>query len=492
MLLPLGLQGPKSTGKYNFKSGSLSHRCLGILAVAFVFLRPPQASLAQCTVQESVDEASHARPTAPPVSFAIDIDKVSFKSITADAVQFEITLGFTASRGASARQILVSDLRLNDMPLYASPITSTIQFDAGKRVDLPGPVPTTVYFRDLENLRPFDVLLSESRLRVQGTLYIDLELNLLEKVALFSRSGRTSLNFTRLVPFEFPGGAAMREIARRALSTAAETIERIESGVESTASLVSEWRRTLWQEEAPAALMSIVRFNLKDSRGRVRTVECAGSGFRLSDADFLLPGSLVEPWKYDPELAAAVQRDGFTVEKKGYDIWVWPAGARLREEGAGLDPDKAFRLSKGQLRIAYQPRAEAETLLVARPGGRPRNVKLLKREGPANLALLEFVSDKGRMRVARAEPSGGPAKDAWNRIAVFRFPAGAGGDLARPDLVLLSAERKGTKIALSSMIDYSGWGAPLISPEGVIGIVQSASTAISLEDALLAVQYVKR
>ncbi len=452
----------------------------------------PEASRAQCTVRESAESSSGEAFRAPSFDFEISVDKVSFKSIDADSVRFEIALGFIPNRSAGARQIMVSNLRLNDMPVYAAPITGTIRFDAGKRVDLPGPIVTTVYFRDLESLHPFEVLLSESRLRVQGTLFVDLDLNLIEKVALLTRTGRASLSFSREVPFEFPGGAAMREIVRRALAAASSALGTIEAGVQSTAALVSEWRGSLWQQEAPAALMGLTRFNLKDPRGRERSVECLSSGFRISDTDFLLPRSLVEPWRYDPELAVAVQHNHFTIDRKSYDLWVWPAGAKLREGEADLDSRQAQLLSRGQIRIVNQPSAEPESILSAQQGTRPRNLKLLKREGPTNLVLLEFTSRDGQVPVSRTPPPADPGKNGWDQIAVFRFPEGVGSDRVRPDLVLLSGRRQGTRITLGSMIDYSGWGAPLITPEGVVGIVQTESAAIPLDEALRAVKYVRR
>jgi hypothetical protein len=116
--------------------------------------------------------------------------------------------------------------------------------------------------------------------------------------------------------------------------------------------------------------------------------------------------------------------------------------------------------------------------------GRPHKIRVHPRASVGNLVLFEFADSANLdpLPPLKLDPNG--RETSWDRLAVFRFPAGTRNRLAHPDIVFLTATRQRSTIQMAMPIDYSGWGAPLISPLGIVGIVQDERTGLDLEQAL--------
>jgi hypothetical protein len=460
----------------------------GLLPLMALFLFHSDSCLAQCTIVQASQAGAVAAPQKSEISFDLAIDSISLSSVSLDSFELKLEVRFFAAKEARVRGITFANLRLNDMPLYAAPIAEPIRVAKKEWTTLPHPLSLVIYYRDLETLRPLEVLLSENRVRVQGVLYADVELNLLQKAVLLSRGTRVPISFSRDAAFEVPAGAAMRALALKMVRSAADGLDRIGSGLESAASVLSKWRQDLWSTYAPSTLMGYVRFNLRGPHGEIQQIECTSTGFRTSAYQFVLQKSLLEPWRFDPEIAAAVQRERYAVDKESYDVLVWPANAKLRTLDRQLNVNGAFSISKKQIRIAYQPPEETESLLIAKSQGLPRKINVLKREAAANTVLLEFTDSTGRMPAFDAKLCANAGKMAWDRLAIFRYVGGIDADEARPQLMLMPAKREGPRILLDGQIDWSGWGSPLISQDGVVGIVQYEKTGIALDEAIRALK----
>jgi hypothetical protein len=71
---------------------------------------------------------------------------------------------------------------------------------------------------------------------------------------------------------------------------------------------------------------------------------------------------------------------------------------------------------------------------------------------------------------------------SWESVAVYRFPGGTERKQLHPDLIFVPVAKENARLRLATSVDGSAWGAPLISPQGVIGVIQSESTGITWED----------
>jgi len=121
--------------------------------------------------------------------------------------------------------------------------------------------------------------------------------------------------------------------------------------------------------------------------------------------------------------------------------------------------------------------------------GLPGKVKILKLDTPANVVLLEFTAPAGRMPEFNAKLPADVAASAWDQLAMFHFADGIDADQAQAQLILMPARLEGGRIRLDGQVDWSAWGSPLISREGVVGIVQQEKTGVTLGSALKALNH---
>jgi len=93
-----------------------------------------------------------------------------------------------------------------------------------------------------------------------------------------------------------------------------------------------------------------------------------------------------------------------------------------------------------------------------------------QRDSDHNIAVIEFVQPSSKPVIHPATTSA----SEWDDAALFRPRAGS---RASFEVIYPRARRIGNRIDLLDPTDSTAFGSPLVVPEGVIGIVQSESTA---------------
>jgi hypothetical protein len=76
--------------------------------------------------------------------------------------------------------------------------------------------------------------------------------------------------------------------------------------------------------------------------------------------------------------------------------------------------------------------------------------------------------------------------DAWDHVAVFRLREDAVTKQPSVEVLQLRARREGQGIRLSEPVDAAVSGSPIVTPDGVIGLVQDEQTGAFLPADLLA------
>lgn len=416
------------------------------------------------------------------VPVKIEIDKVSLVAVSSEGIQLSVWLSMTASQGAKARQLSFENVRLNGMPIYVAPVTTPLILRKEQRIPFPLP-DVNVYYRDLASLNPLARMLSEGQIHLDGTVRADLELQWFTRLILSASNVRLAVNFDQAVRLDLPGGEIMRKGAISAVEAAGKVIETARSGLKTGLALNSPWYRKLWRESVPKLLLAQARLTLGNGAGAAVFLECTGVGFRISQRQFLLTKQLIEPWKFNPDVAAAIDRGRLKISSRDFDLWVWPASSKQRETKGESFPDGALRLSGGDLRIVCEPADERETVFSTGLLHGIERVRVHQRAASANLALLEFAEEIELEPVETTRIGAEKAEMAWDELAVFRFPGGSNRLNADPDLAFVRGVREGTRIRLLSPIDASAFGSPMISQGGVVGILQNEQSALVLEEA---------
>jgi len=193
-----------------------------------------------------------------------------------------------------------------------------------------------------------ELLVREGNARAEGTLYVDLQLNLIDKAVLLARRVRMPLTVRKDLPVEIPGGTLARTAALGVLSLASQPFGKTQArdGIELLEGI--KLAAALLRDYAPALLLANTRFSVSDPAGIPYVVECMGVGFRINVKQFLLPKAVIEPWKFDPEIAAIIQRERWKLDPLSVDLDVWPSEARLQTSAGGSMFPPGFSKSRSK------------------------------------------------------------------------------------------------------------------------------------------------
>lgn len=412
-----------------------------------------------------------------PVSVAVE--DVSLVSLTPEKVQLNARVSISSSRGVTLREIAFDRMRINGLPFYASPMSEGLVLAANQKVTPQKPVSLTVYFRDLTSLRPLRALVQDGKITVTGTAYADVRLNPAVKVLLFTTRVRVPVPVETTTDLHFPIPALGRHAALVLLDGAQVALDKMNGVMRSASGLLSEQRKIFWERYAPVLVLAHATYSLQDEAGGVFNFESTATGFRFAGSRVLLPKSVVEPWKFDPFAAASMAQDS-TLKVTGYDLWIWPADAALRDEKDQLLPAQAWRLSAQQLRLSPAPKDDFETMYVPNADGKPQKVRVHRRQGASALALAEIVEASAQS----FEPvfASGEASAALP-VGLFRFPQGMESRKAQPDLVTNSLRQASGRLQLDSPVDSTGWGSPVISEAGIVGILVGENSVVPMAEA---------
>src|SRR5438046_1841119 len=115
-------------------------------------------SISVCAAAGVVKSAPRqATPGMPAVR--VTIDKVTVLDVAQDRLQLSFLLTFLTDVDVAVRQITFDKVRLNDVPLYVAPVAQKLSLKANQPQPLPEPLKLTLYFRDLDSVRPLQTAL---------------------------------------------------------------------------------------------------------------------------------------------------------------------------------------------------------------------------------------------------------------------------------------------------------------------------------------------
>jgi hypothetical protein len=420
-----------------------------------------------------------AGSAAEQPSVHVAVEDISLASINSERLQLNARVSIVSSRNVTLREITFDRLRVNGLPFYASPISENLALAANQKVEPQKPVSLTVYFRDLTGVRPIRAFVQEGKLTVNGTAYADVRIGPATKVVLLTSRVRVPVPVDTTTELRFPVPALGRHAALALLDGVQAALDRMNPQLRTVAGMVSPRQKLLWEQYAPSLVLAHATYSLRDEAGTAFNFEAIATGFRFGGNRVLLPKSVVEPWKFDPYVAASMAQDQ-ALKVADYDLWIWPADAPLRDEKDQLLPAQAWRLSAKQLRLTPAPKDDFETLFVPNAEGKPQKVRVHRRQSASALALAEILEaspdSSDSLFAASPATSGAP-------VALFRFPQGVEARKAQPDLVTNSLRQSAGRLQLDSPIDSFAWGSPVIAEGGVVGIVVGETSMVPIGDA---------
>ncbi|MGD0829723.1 MAG: hypothetical protein ABR907_02185 [Terracidiphilus sp.] len=400
----------------------------------------------------------------------LQVKEVNVSEIDTSRLKLAVDLNLTAAQSATFENLRLCSLHLNGLPVFAAPLNQEIVLKKGVATALP-PLYVTILYRDLHTVGPLRRMIENQSVRIEGELVADLRLSAIEKLALHTQHPSVEIDLSQEVPVEIVTSPFERTLALSALSL-------IDSGLQATAAadklipgMEAPWIRDL-EAKARENLFAVeTSYALEhgDASDQVAAVEL---GFRVAPGTVVTTAEAMTPWKYDAEFLTAVQSGAVKLVKNGREIL-------LRPTGAG-DP---LRLSAKDFTVDLRGSAEQDNLIAVSGGGHGK-IQVTQRASPGSLAVLKLGGPVALPPAPAAGTAPVPlaglaaasaavaAQDAWEQVAVFRLREDPVTKKPKVDVLQMGARRAGDGIQLTEPVDAAVFGSPIVTPDGVIGLVQ--------------------
>ncbi len=421
------------------------------------------------------------KPGGPPEN------PIIYKEIAYDDVNLErLVLKLSVSlkpfdKAAKIKRIYFQNVRANDIPVQVETLEEEFELSKKEVVDLPAPLKCTVVFSDLESLAPIKEMISQDKVSITGQSFIEVKLGTLQKIAVRAKRLVLPIQLEEEVPLRM---FSDRPLVRMAAVGILDTLTNPASG--PAIALAKEHfariagNRTLEQKSEQSLYLLYSEYVLRDPQsGASEKFSQSGTGFLVSaDGKLATAKRVVEPWKFDPEIALLISRDHLEVDVKSVQLAAWPAGATVLA-GDGM-PDLAAALSteKQTLQVLGMSPDRFEKLDYQDADSGVKTNLEIHAGGESDIALLQ-LSGSGFQPLEFAPES---AISPDSKLSLLGFPFGLSQEKATPRPAPVSAVVEGETLVLGGALNPGQSGAPLVTPEGkVAAMCAEPNRCVSVE-----------
>jgi len=404
--------------------------------------------------------------TAPLQGVAtVNVRSTQIAEIDKTHVRIAVDLSVVPARTITLENIRLTGLRMNGLPVYAQPLTEPIELVKGKESALP-PLYITLQVRDLTTTKPLREMVENQSVHLSGELVAAIKMSFLEKLATHTEHPRLGLPVVQDVPVSFGSSPLARQAALGVLTLVDLGMAGSAEAKKVIPGLESSWVKSL-QEEAKIDLMTVeTSFVLKQHEGAFPVV-FEQLGFRLASGQIVTSSESKAPWEYDADFLARIKSGEAKLEKKSFEIQLKPTGS----------PSEApLQLTHKDFTLEERGNTGKDPLFVANPNPAPDESGIAKisvhRRADPNAMLVMVLKAPPAAGGFHAAPSAILQQAAWEKVAIYRLNIDAATGQPSVEVVQLSAHRDGQGIHLDESVDPTFFGSPILTPEGVIGIVQ--------------------
>jgi S1-C subfamily serine protease len=241
--------------------------------------------------------------------------------------------------------------------------------------------------------------------------------------------------------------------------------------------------RTLAAAGQPALYLLYCEYGLVDPQTKaVEKLSQSGTGFVVSsDGKLLTAKRVVQPWKFDPQVAFLMARHHLQLDPDLYKLCAWPVGTSVLSKERELDFQSASRTDNQTLKLLKTAPDSPMSQEYQDPDSGERTTLSLEAAGDNDLAVLQLSGAKFKpLPFADVTAQSGPGI----KVALFGFPFGLNQPQASPQLLFTKAATGGSLLTLEHQLDPGESGAPLLTPEGkVLALASSENQCILIEKA---------
>jgi hypothetical protein len=394
----------------------------------------------------------------------VTVDSVTLKDLSSDRIVFELQTHVASTRNLRIKEVRFEQMHLGNVPVYLRPLDQDLILQKDISAVLP-PIPLTIYFRDLDSLESLKKIVRDQQAEVEGNARLRLDLKLLERIVGGPDVTHADIPIKVTVPVFVPGGFLGQTAALATLSAAQVALDLGGSSLNMLRQSEKDWEEDCRTRYLPALVTAEARYSLRLQNGERLDFVVRGIGFRISPDQFVLTSEMIEPWKYDTDVAASL-KTGATLLEDGRDLIVWRSGQETK-------PSTGRSLAQGAIQVVRTP-VKAESTRVA-VGDKIVKLEVYRRDSKTNYAVLRFTrpEDKGT-GIPEIHAETAPAQ-SWDRLLLFRA-----NDNGQLELLPSPAHRQDGRIYLDDPVDERAFGSLLIAPQAPVGMLQDENSGISL------------
>jgi len=397
---------------------------------------------------------------------SLQVKGISMVEIDTNHVRVSVNLTLVPSQSATLSDLRLCSLRLNGLPVFASPLEQEIVLKKDVSTALP-PLYITAMFRDLTTVQPLQKMVEKQSVHLQGVLMAAVQLTFMEKLALHTQHPEVAVALSQDVPAQIGSSPFERTMAIGILSVIDAGLQSNANAAKGALGMMPPWIGDL-NKLAQTDLFEVESSYALTKGDASYPVLSDRLGFLVASGKVVTTAEALEPWRYDAEFLGAVKSGGVKLVKKSQEIQLLP----LVPNGPIL------KQSANDFTVVARGNAEENPITAVSPSY--GEVVVLRRAAPSSLAVISLHDPAAQPGLAVA-PTAVAARDSWDQVAVFRLRLDSETRKVRSVEVLqLGARRNGKGIALTEPVDSEVFGSPIVTPDGVIGVVQDEQSGAFL------------
>jgi trypsin-like peptidase len=404
-----------------------------------------------------------------PVDSPVFYKSISYDDIHTDRLLLNLFVGIKpADRSATIRRIYFQDVRVGGVPVHIETFEKEFKVSNKDAVDLPAPLKCSVVFTDLESLEPLKELVNKKTIQITGESFIEVKLNFLEKLVLGAKQLVLPVKVDEEIPLEFlPDSPFMQMAANKILDTLSDPTapSAIALAKEHVAQLEAE--HTLATIGINSLYLIYCEYTLRNPQTKAtQNFVQSGTGFVVSpDGKLLTAKRVIQPWKFDPQVALLMKRFHLEFDARSYKLSAWPAGAQVLLPDGKFDFQTAASTDRQTLKVLKTAPDQIKKQNYRDPESGASATLDLDAPGSDDAALLQ-LSGTRFVPLTIADPSVQSGQD--NKTALLSFPYGLIQPIAVPKLTFVKTTVAGSLIMLDQPLNTGESGAPLLTTDGKV------------------------
>jgi len=424
---------------------------------------PPE--LRGAKIYKFPDKTDPGKPVESPVFYK----SISYDDIHTDRLLLNLFVGIKpVDRSASIYRIYFQDVRVGGVPVHIETFDKEFKVSNKDAVDLPSPLICSVVFTDLESLEPLRELIDKKTIQITGESFIEVKLNFLEKLVLGAKQLVLPVKMNEEIQMTFlPDSPFMQMAAKKILDTLSDPTapSAVALAKEHLAQLDAE--RTLSSIGSNSLYLIFCEYTLRNPQTKAtQTFVQSGTGFVVSpDGKLLTAKRVIQPWKFDPQVALLMKRSHLELDAKSYKLSAWPAGAQVLLPDGKFDFQTAASTDRQTLKVLRTAPDQIKKQNYRDPDSGASATLDLDVTGSDDAALLQ-LSGAHFAPLEFADFTVQTSHDI--KTALLSFPYGLSQPLAVPKLAFVKTTVAGSLITLDQSLNTGESGAPLLTPDGKV------------------------